>query len=688
MTDSVSAMSDRELNAFAETLRQDLISLAEADGAEGLLPEVFTSTMLDTLVEIGEVEEGEPCYHRDRGVEVSGYGIEDDEILNLFSTIYRGEVPPTSATQTDVDTALRRMRGFWDRCRSGPYHAKLEDSGPAFDMAQRIHQAAGHIRRLRLIVLTDASSRVEHLAADRTNGLEVIPAVWDIQRLWRLRSSGMRREAIEIDFENDHGGPIPCLTADEGAGEYRALLAIFPASVLNEIYAEYGPRLLELNVRSFLQSRGKVNRGIRDTLLEEPEHFLAYNNGISATASGVDLVDLPGGGRGIGRIRHLQIVNGGQTTASIHHAARREKADVSRAHVQAKVTLVPEERLDQIVPLISRYANSQNRISEADLTANHPFHVRVEELSRTEWAPATDGTQRQTKWFYERARGQYADAHARAGTPASQRAFKQQHPSTQRMAKTDLAKYENTWDQLPHIVSRGAQKSFVNFMERLGQRPRFEPDVDYFRAIVAKAILFKRAERLVTEQQFGGYRANIVTYTLALLSHHSAQRIDLGQIWSEQDISEPLARAIVDISHRVYAVITDPPGAANVTEYCKREACWQRMKELPLSLPDDVVVDLLPIGKAAQSLAGAGLDRVQPEQHKAMEAVEAIGGEAWLTLSNWAKQSGNLQPWERSLAFSLGKLIRQGRRPSVKQAAQGERILKEARRLGFNPDGI
>jgi hypothetical protein len=673
-------MADRGLVAFAETFRQDLISLAEADGAEALLPEVFTSTMLETLVEVGEVEEAEACYLRDRGVEVSGYGIEEDEILNLFGTIHHGDVPPATTGQTDVEVALRRMQGFWDRCRSGPYHARLEDSAQAFDMAQRVHEVSGHIRRLRLIVLTDGVSRVEHLPTEQHDGIDVVRAVWDIQRLWRLRSSGMRREAIEIDFAGDHGGAIPCLTAGAGAGEYRALLAIFPATVLNDIYAEYGPRLLELNVRSFLQARGKVNKGIRDTLINEPDHFLAYNNGISATASGVELTD---DGRAIARIRHLQIVNGGQTTASIHHAVRRDRADVSRAYIQAKITIVPEERLDQIVPLISRYANSQNRISEADLTANHPFHVRVEELSRLEWAPATAVTGRQTRWFYERARGQYADALAREGTPARQREFKLRHPSSQRMAKTDLAKFENTWDQLPHIVSRGAQKSFVHFMERLEARGRFEPDAEYLWALVAKAILFRRTERLVTEQNFGGYRANIVTYAIALLCHHSMQRLDLSRVWERQDIDEPTARALVDLSHRVHEVITDPPGAANVTEYCKREACWQRVRELQLTLPEDLVVGLMPVGRPARAIASAGVEGLQPEEQRAIEVITAFGSEAWLALSRWAKETGNLQSWERSLAFAIGKLLRQGRRPSRKQAVQGRRILDEAQRLGF-----
>ena len=300
-----------------------------------------------------------------------------------------------------------------------------------------------------------------------------------------------------------------------------------------------------------------------------------------------------------------------------------------------------------------------------------------------EWAPATDGTERQTRWFYERARGQYADALAREGTPARQREFKLRHPSSQRMAKTDLAKFENTWDQLPHIVSRGAQKSFVLFMQRLEERGRFEPDAEYLRALVAKAILFKRAERVVTEQDFGGYRANIVTYAIALLCHNTMQRLDLGRIWERQDIDAPTARTFADLSHQVHEVITDPPGAANVTEYCKRDACWQRVRELRVTLPADLVVELLPIGRPARAISSAGTSGLQPEEQQSVDAVLGFGADAWLALSHWAKETGNLESWERSLAFNLGKLVRQGRTPSRKQATQGRRILDEAQRLGF-----
>ena len=135
------------------------------------------------------------------------------------------------------------------------------------------------------------------------------------------------------------GQPLPCIASPESGADFDVYLAILPGNLLHQLYHEFGARLLELNVRSFLQARGKVNRGIRDTLKDEPSAFIAYNNGISATASEVTLVPLPEGGTGIAAMRDLQIVNGGQTTASVHRASV-TGVDLTAVFVQAKVTVI------------------------------------------------------------------------------------------------------------------------------------------------------------------------------------------------------------------------------------------------------------------------------------------------------------------------------------------------------------
>lgn len=676
-------MASPDLDSFASDLRQQVLLEADLEGELALIPEAFTGLMLERLEEAGEIQEGHPCYHRGRGVEISGYGLDDDaEILDLFVTIYRGETPPGGVGAQEVESAFRRLRTFWAKA-SDSYHHSLEDSSEAFDMALRIRDVRPRVSKVRLFLLTDAISKSEFRDGEEVDGIDVSYHIWDLRRLHRLVTSGQRQEPIEIDFVERFGRSIPCLPA-QGAGDgYASYLAIFPGDVLNEIYSQYGPRLLELNVRSFLQARGKVNQGIRRTILEEPHRFLAYNNGISCTVSEIRLTENSDGGTGIRSVRGMQIVNGGQTTASLHHAARRDKADVSHIFVPAKVTVVDVEHLNTIVPLISRYANSQNKISEADFSANDPFHVRIEALSRTIWAPATGGTQRQTKWFYERARGQYADSLGREATPARQRKFKQEHPTNQRFTKTDLAKFENTWDQLPHIVSRGAQKNFTEFTLRLSARGRLEPDASYFQHLVAKALLFRRAERLVSTQDFGGYRANIVTYSLAFLAHQSAHRIDLGRIWREQDITQATGDAITGISGEIHRVLTNPPGGANITEWAKKETCWHRVRELTIELPEAFVSELISLEPNRRSHPSSGIEAPDETERQLIAEIAGLPAETWFELSHWAKETGNLQGWQRGIAFDLGKRAKQIRDPSPKQAAQAVKILAESRRLGF-----
>lgn len=465
--------------------------------------------------------------------------------------------------------------------------------------------------------------------------------------------------------------------------DYSAYMAIIPGNVLYQLYAEYGSRLLERNVRSFLQARGKVNQGIRQTLLKEPHRFLAYNNGISATAEAVELTDLPEGGKGIKWVRDLQIVNGGQTTASIYQAVRKDKADVSNIYVGAKLSVVVPERVNEIVPLISRYANNQNKVSEADFSANHPFHIKIEQLSRTIWAPAVDGTQRQTRWFYERAQGQYLDAKGREPTPAKKKAFEAVHPNSQKFTKTDLAKFENTWNQLPHIVSLGAQKNFRDFTIRLAKRGRFEVDETYFKRLVAKAILFRSAEQVVQAQQFGGYRANIVTYTLAYLSYKTAQCVDLDAIWKQQEISPALQEAIAAVSRQVHQIIVNPPEGRNVTEWCKKEDCWKTIQEFDIELPAAFLKELIPVGTAAPHQIDKGIDSPDLIDLQIIVRVKEVPAETWFQLAQWAKETGNLQVWQQSLAFKLGKLAINKKNPSRRQANEGFKILKEAKQRGF-----
>lgn len=678
-----------KLIQFAEDLRQEVINNSEAgqdseaEEGDSFREDEFTRLMIEYLADAGELDDGEVCYHRSRGIKVNGYSINEDfECLNIFISIYNQIVPPVTVTKQDVETAFRRLTNFLHKVLNG-YHQSIEEASCVFDMALHIHDLRTQISQVRLYLFTDGRTTIDVKKNDSIENINCSFHVWDIERTYRCLSSGKQRETIEIDFKSQYGVAIPCLPMPASSSDYSAYMAIIPGEILYRIYAEYGSRLLERNVRSFLQARGKVNKGIRQTILQEPHRFLAYNNGISATAEAVELVDLPEGGKGIKFARDLQIVNGGQTTASIYQAVKKDKADVSDIYVQAKFSVVAPEKVNEIVPLISRYANNQNKVSEADFSANDPFHIQIEELSRTIWAPAVDGTQRQTRWFYERARGQYLDAKGREVTATKKKIFTTTHPTSQKFTKTDLAKFENTWNQLPHLVSLGAEKNFREFIIQLTKRGKFQPDEDYFKRLIAKVILFRQTEKIVQAQQFGGYRANIVTYTLAYLSYKTAQRIDLERIWKEQGLSLALQKAIKIVSHQVHQFIINPPGGRNVTEWCKKEECWKQIQAIEIELSTEFLNELISVDKAKPNQIDKGIESPDAEDLKLIAQISEVLADTWFQLALWAKETSNLQPWQRSLAFSLGKLAANRKSPSRKQATQGVKILQEAQQRGF-----
>lgn len=670
------------LDEFAENLHQDVLALAESEDHEQMLADSFSQVVFDMLSEAGEFEDPLVCYHRATGMEVSGYAVDDDEgRLDLFLSIHTNVAPPETVTRQRVDVGFRRLRSFFDWCIKGRY-IDLEESSPVLDMASHIFQVRNDLTQVRLCVITDGRTTVETMPQDTLGDISITMLLWDIVRLHRLSTSGRARGSISIDFEERFGEPIPCLQASSKQPGYRAFLALLPGDVLRDIYADFGPRLLERNVRSFLQARGKVNRGIRDTISNEPARFLAYNNGITLTAEAVHLTG-EGAALAISRMDGLQIVNGGQTTASLL-ATNRGRADLSEVYVAAKLIEIETGDVpDELVRNVSRYANTQNRITEADFSANDPFHVRLEELSRTTWAPAVSGTQRQTKWFYERARGQYQDARASEPTPARRRTFSVEHPSQQRFSKTDVAKFENTWDQLPYIVSRGAQKNFSDYMIRLGGRDQVVVDRSYFERLIAKGILFRTAERIVQRQEFGGYRANIVTYTIALLAHATSQRINLERVWREQALTPAMQETITKASHEVHRIITNPPSARNITEWCKSDKCWDAVRNDASREAVGLIRDELLGAEATRRETRRAVSEYSSSYVQDLERIVAVSSEGWRTLAVWASETNALDPPQRQLALRLSKAVRSGRSISAEDAERAVAMLDRADELGF-----
>ena len=658
---------------------------SEAESSGWTKDDFLTSLMLEYLEEAGDVVDPIMCPFRSYGLQLNAYAISEDfSSLDIFVSILSASETPKSVPQTEVDAAIKRAIQLFQKAVNDLY-TSFEKDNDTYEFAITVNKKKEVIKDVRICALTNGLVKPIPLQNISVGNTEVSFAIWDIDRLYRCVTSGKMRETIEIDFTEKYGCTIPCIE-NKASEKYSVYLAIISGELLSKLYGEYRDRLLEKNVRSFLQVKGAVNKGIRDTLRTEPDMFLAYNNGISVTAEDIEIQRDDNGNLAIKKIRDMQIVNGGQTTASIFNASQDKKvpADLSKVYVQMKISVISSpENMDEIVPRISAFANTQNKIQIADFSANDAFHRRVEELSRTIWAPAQNGM-KPVNWFYERARGQYADMLSRESTPKRKKQFKESHPY---FTKTDLAKYENTWDQLPYYVSEGAQKNFRRFTLRLNDRKNIQPDERFFQHLIAKAILFRRTEKLVQQQQYGGYRANIVTYTLAFLSYKTAQRIDLDKIWKEQSLSEPLESEIVKISALIHNMITNPPGGANISEWCKKEKCWEAVKGIDYNLDPALESELVSVEYSSMKpTATSSIDSITDDEQKMIDKAAEVPAKTWFALAKWAKETNNFQPWLRSMLFSVGTIVSRGKKPSVKQSRQAIKALEEALDKGFVQD--
>lgn len=675
-------MTNKTLDKFYSDFLEEVQVSIDSDLSGWDTEDFFTAIMLEYLEEAGEADDYIMCPFRGYGLQLNAYSVSDNYTnLVIYVSVYANADKPKSVSQTEVDAAIKRAIQLYHKATNDLYTSFQKDND-TYEFAVTLHDNKDSIRTVRVCALTNGIVKPIDFHNISVGGAEVSFSVWDIDRLYRCVMSGKMRETIEIDFENKFDVTIPCIE-NSLSDKYSVYLAIIGGELLAKLYDEFRDRLLEKNVRSFLQVKGAVNKCIRDTLRDEPDMFLAYNNGISVTAESVDIVRDENGKPSIKSIRDMQIVNGGQTTASIFNAYSDKKinSDLSKVFVQMKISVITSpDDMDKIVPRISAYANTQNKVQIADFSANDPYHRRIEELSRTIWSPAKGGLLPQN-WFYERARGQYADMLSRESTTLKRKKFKESHPV---FSKTDLAKYENTWDQLPFYVSEGAQKNFRRFTVRLSQTKGKLPDEKYYQNLIAKAILFKNTEKLVSKQQYGGYRANIVTYTIAFLSFKTAQRIDLGKIWKAQGLSPALENEIVEVSKLIQKAITNPPGGANVGEWCKKEMCWKSIKEHDYKISNILESELTSVNTVASlSSPVNSIDSLTEDDQSIIDEVVSIPASTWFELSKWAKETHNFQPWQRSLLFSVGTLISRERKPSIKQSVHALNTYKEAKEKGF-----
>lgn len=684
-----------DLEEFHHELIADIQGDADVFGI--VTVEAFFEKVGDLLTEAGELDGANRAYYEGGSsrnpMRIDGYGgdpRDGDGVLSLILCDFSITQEVRLIHKDRLQVLLNNLHRFLKASLKPDFREDLEETSSGFGVADLISATWKDVEKVKLIIVSNADSRTRADAAKVTDvdGKPVTLSVWDLKRLKQYMEQGQARADLRIDFAKDFGGGVPILAASGSDSALESYLAVIPGKQLAAIYDKWGPRLLEANVRSFLQARGKVNQGIRNTIRDEPQMFFSYNNGLSATADAIEVEQTEMGLRLV-RADNLQIVNGGQTTASLHAARKAFAEQLERVHVQMKLTIVPREQSEKVVPRISEYANSQNKVNAADFFANHPFHIRAEELSRKVLARGEDGY-RDTKWFYERARGQYADERGRR-TIAERNSFDAEFPRSQFLTKTDLAKFENTWACMPHIVSLGAQKNFAEFAKHIGKRWGTEGaafDDLWFKRMIAKGIIFRATEKLVSGAEWyeGGYRANIVTYAIAKLVHDAEERemvVDLDAVWRYQDVLPDLKAALLVAAAEAQDVITHPPeGVRNFSEWAKKQGCWKRLEDRELIYPEEFDRVLIAPDLANERAREARADKAVKTSVDAELAVHRLGAAFWAEARNWARERGLLSPRENGVLETCAAIP--SKMPSDKQCAIAMSALKKLQDEGFS----
>lgn len=696
---------------YRKEFLEDARATVEAEGSNTVAS--FVKLCALKLFEGDVLPEYTPCFykgsgHRNTNLRVDGYSIDEhDGTFYLLVASFDGSEETITLLGSEARQELDKCRAFVLNSLRYDLATKVEISTQANDLASFIEEQASLTSKYVIILLTDktlseranlgeiskkksSKKRTNVLEAEAINGIEVEYRIWDMPRFYRIFASGEGHEEIEIDFKQYIEGGIPCLLANQSTknSECTSYLCTVPGNVIADLYDEYGSRMLEGNVRSFLGKKG-VNKDIRNTVLNEPDKFFVYNNGLAATTVEVVVEN--------GRLvyaRDLQIVNGGQTTATLASTRRNASGDLSKISVLMKLTQVAPEVATTMVPIISRSANSQNKINHADFFSTHEYHIRLEQISRRKFAPQKDGAQHETHWFYERARGQYIQATMNM-TKAEERKFVTQNPKDQVVTKTDLAKVLSAWDGYPHIVSKGAESNFYEFAKRTeAQWEEKKDDFNdkYFQDAVSIVILYRTTDRLIPKQDWyeNGYKANIVAYTIALFHYlirkwYANEELDLQKIWLKQKVPDVVLHQITLLTELVYYKITsDDRRVENVTQWCKQSACWDAVKLIPVSPVPGLHSVLIGYEEKAVAQKEARTQRKVENTIDDQKHVLELGEDYWKKLESWLRNIPIASDIEQK-ALKYATRMSKGYFPDERQSKNLIKLREKAMGEGFAP---
>ncbi|MGG5210796.1 AIPR family protein [Chryseobacterium sp. MIQD13] len=594
---------EKALKNYIEELKSDVASLVYSDGEGASFEDKFTEYCIEVFESIGKSEGARVLSYihpnNQGGIDwkINGYCLKDQfrdennktyfETLDLFITSFRNDSFEYNIQKDEYTKSLNQIKRFINSSLKRHIDYIDHSHTELNELIKIIGKQGKDFDRINVYFLINGFSNHEKEKLE-INDVDVSVHTWDVTRLFKINETNSVHEPIEIEFEKftQEGKGLQCLQVPSIDEMYDCYLAIVPGEVLANLYKEFSNELLESNVRAFLGQAGKFNKGIRDTIRTKPQMFLPYNNGITATAESVETKSVDGQ-MVITRLNDFQIVNGGQTTASLYHTQKKFKdADLSKIFVQMKLTVIKDkEQKNSEVPNISRFANSQNKVSELDLSSNNPYFVQIENLSRKKYVVNSENKNQSLLWFFERANGQYRET-LNKQTPSQQKKFKEQNPSHLKFVKSDVAKFINLWELEPHFVSQGSQKNFIHFTKKINilVSKNKLPGENFYKKMVANAILFKSTDKLFGRKGVDAIgdtnlKSFTVAYTVSYFHYLTDNRLDLWKIYEDQKIDDFLMLELRKLLVFVYDHLVKEAHNSLISEYAKRESSWNKLKE-------------------------------------------------------------------------------------------------------------
>lgn len=595
-------MADTQLEDFYQGFYQDALTDFQID-KDASKAQIFTQKIGSFLEQDGDVADITWSEYIQSDIEFSGYAYDEErKLLTIVgSQFFPGEKIET-LTKDLYERKFKKMKLFFEEAVNStqPLYSVMSPGDEAVESAKYIYDlfAANGIQRLMFLIITNGTltRNTKVIPFETIQNLRADFQVFDLKDIFRISTQENNLQEIEVSVNDYTKEGLLCLPASLEAQDYASYLVVMPGEVLAQIYDKYGQKLLEQNVRTFLQFKGNTNKKMQITIKEEPERFFAYNNGLTCTASSIE-VEKQDNILKIVRLNGLQIVNGGQTTSVIYNCYK-NKLDVKNIFVQMKLSVVSkEEEYADFVGKVARYANSQNPVKESDFFSNSPFHKTFKELSERIWAPMSGGLQIKNKWYYERTRGQYLNEKAKYSRDGKEKEFLLRYPKEQMIDKHVLAKTEMIFSNFPHLSTKTNQAfpKFAKQIEDMLEKDELSINESYFKEAVAKIILTKKTDKLIAEAEWAksrkSVRAYIKAYALALLNKYVKEHeayLNYADIWDRQDISEAMEQVLDICIKAIRTYIEAQENEADLREKFSREYTWKEIQQLNLDIPENL----------------------------------------------------------------------------------------------------